>query len=655
MAEPAANPFEEKSLGKAQDIRLLKQLLPYIKPYRFILSITVLLMISVTFLELLIPYITKVAIDRYIIPQETGSRGSQTSIDRRMTVDMADPDIRDLVRARPEIFEVHENFARISYDDLKQLPQKDLSVIRRQDIHGVMVMAGYLLLVVGASFCLNFLLMVILEYAGQMIMHDLRMTLFTHIQGLSIRFFSQNPVGRLVTRVTNDTQNMQEMFNSVIIFVLKDLFLVVGIVVLLFYMDWRLAAAVHLIFPFVFYASYKFSGASRESYRTLRVKAAQMNSRFAETIGGIQVIQLFGKQRYNFSIFKKINHDNFEAGMQQITVFAIFMPFIEWMSSVALAIVIFYGGGSFMAQRISLGAIVAFISYLRLFFRPIRDIAEKYNITLNALSSSERIMQILNDRDMLPEPEEKVRLSVPEKLEELRFDEVTFSYSPDEIVLDRITFTLTAGETIAIVGPTGAGKTSIINLIARFYDPDSGNILINGINIKNFRSRDIRSKMALVAQDPFLFSGTIRNNIFNNERQISPEEMNRILEASFCKSFIEKLPDGLDTVLTEGGATLSSGQRQLISIARALATDPQLIIFDEATSYIDSDTESKIQTALLNLTQRRTAIIIAHRLSTARVADKIIVLHHGKIIEAGTHSQLMDKQGFYYHLYRTAP
>jgi ATP-binding cassette, subfamily B, multidrug efflux pump len=650
MTESAKNIFEEKALGKSQDSLLIRQLIPYIKPYWFILSITVTLMVAVTALELLVPYITKIAIDRYIIPQETGSHGDRSIHEQRLSVDLSDPEFNKLVKSWPELFELHGKSALIAYDDLKKLPKSALAELRKKDMSGVMVMAGYLLLVVAASFCLNFILVAILEYAGQMIMHDLRMALFIHIQNLSIRFFTQNPVGRLVTRVANDTQNMQEMFNSVIIFVLKDLFLVFGIIILLFYIDWRLALAVHLIFPFVLYAAYKFSGASRESYRTLRVKAAQMNSRFAETVGGIQVIQLFNQERNNYQLFSKINHENYEAGMQQITVFAMFMPFIELMSSVAVAVVIFYGGSGLLAGEITLGAIVAFISYLRLFFRPIRDIAEKYNITLNALSSSERIMQILSDRDMIPEPDSDIRLAVPGRVEELRFHEVTFSYVPNEIVLDRVSFILRAEKTIAIVGPTGAGKTSIINLITRFYDPDSGKISINGKDIKRFSTADVRSKMALVTQDPFLFSGAIKDNIFNNENHISPEKIDRILTASYCKSFIEALPEGIDTVLTEGGATLSSGQRQLISIARALAADPELIIFDEATSYIDSDTESKIQTALFNLTQNRTAIIIAHRLSTARVADNIIVLHHGKIIESGSHGELMDLKGFYYRL-----
>jgi len=646
------NIFEEKTLGKARDIRMLAQLYPYIKTYWMILGLAVALMVAVTALELVIPYITKVTIDRYIVPQDAAVKENHSNPDRHLSVDISDPEIRNIITAHPDIFQIHEKSADISFDDLSKLPQDELARLRKKDIYGVMIMTGYLLITVAASFCFNFLLVVLLEYAGQMIMHDLRLDLFNHIQRLSIHFFTRNPVGRLVTRVTNDTQNMQEMFNSVIIFVIKDLFLVVGITFLLFYIDWRLALAVHAIFPLVFYASYKFAGTSRESYRTLRIKAAQMNSKLAETIGGMKVIQLFGQERSNFDSFKVINHDNYRAGMQQITIFAIFMPFIELMSSAAIAIVIFYGGGSLIAQRISLGAMVAFISYLRLFFRPIRDIAEKYNITLNALSSVERISQILEETDVLPEPAQQEIPALPEKFEELSFDQVSFSYVPGEIVLDRISFTLAAGKTIAIVGPTGAGKTSIINLIIRFYDPDSGKIRINGTDIRDIPAGLLRSKIALVMQDPFLFSGTIRSNIFNHKTTMEAGEIERILEASYCKSFIDLLPNGIDMVLTEGGATLSSGQRQLISIARALATNPDLIIFDEATSYIDSETEGKIQNALFNLTRDRTAIIIAHRLSTARIADNILVLNHGKIIESGSHADLMEQKGFYFRLYQ---
>lgn len=647
---PGRNIFEETTLDKAQDIRLIQRLYPYVKPYWILLTITVLLMASTTMMELMIPYITKIAIDRYIVPQNSKIHADANHHDRSLAVDLSDPEVRKIVNSHSEIFKIHDQSAAIAFDDLNKLPRQDIFKLRKQDIHGVLVTAAYLLIVVLAGFCFNFALVVLLEYAGQMIMHDLRMTLFNHIQRLSVRFFTRNSVGRLVTRVTNDTQNMNEMFNSVIVFVLKDLFLVLGITGVLLYIDWRLAISVYAIFPLVFYASYKFAGSSRESYRTLRVKAAQMNSKFAETIGGINVIQLFGQQQSNFDSFQKINHENYQAGMQQITVFAIFMPFIEMMSSVAVAIVIYYGGGRLIAQQISLGTLVAFISYLRLFFRPIRDIAEKYNITLNALSSAERILLILDDRDMLSEPDGKDQVKISAKLEELRLDNVSFSYVPDEIILDKISFTLCAGQTLAIVGPTGAGKTSIVNLITRFYDPDSGKIMINGVDIRKMRSEALRCKMALVMQEPFLFSDTIGNNIFQNEKKLTPAEMDRILETSFCKPFIDLLPEGIDTMLNEAGSSLSSGQRQLISIARALAADPELIIFDEATSYIDSETEEKIQHAMANLMKNRTSIIIAHRLSTARVADNIIVIHHGKIIESGSHAELMEKRGFYYRL-----
>jgi ATP-binding cassette subfamily B protein len=293
-----------------------------------------------------------------------------------------------------------------------------------------------------------------------------------------------------------------------------------------------------------------------------------------------------------------------------------------------------------------------FISYIRMFFRPIRDIAEKYNITLNALSSAERIFLILEDTDRIPEPLETERMPLPDRLRSLAFDHVNFSYVPGEPVLKDVSFDLRAGDTLAIVGPTGAGKTSLINQIIRFYDPDSGAVMMNGADISRFSIHDVRSKTALVTQDPFIFSGTLRDNIFSGNGPVSAEKIKAVLDTSCCQTLIDRLPDGLDTKMTESGATLSSGERQLISIARALAHDPELIIFDEATSYVDSETEAAIQQALANLTRHYTTIIIAHRLSTARVATRIMVLHSGKILESGTHDSLMRERGFYYRLYQ---
>ena len=643
--------FSEKALGKSQDIRLLRRLYPFIRPYRLLLSAAVLLMICITAFELAIPYITKIAIDNYIVPGYR-EKGQQSEQDQRyLKVDLAAPDVHAIVAAFPEKFQVTGNSAKIRYEALSDLPPKTIARLRKPDMTGVGYAAIALLAIVFANFIFNLIQIILMEFAGQQVMHDLRMRLFAHIQTLSVRFFTHNPVGRLVTRVTNDIQNMHEMFTSVIIFVLKDVFLISGITIMLFSIDWQLSLVVYAIFPFVFYAAAKFAGAARGAFRTLRIKIAEINSQFSETIGGMAVIQLFRHESANFDAFKRLNHEYFAAGMQQITVFALFMPFIELMSSVVLAVVIFYGGGSLTADRITLGTLVVFISYLRMFFRPIRDIAEKYNITLNALSSAERIFLILEENDRLPEPGTADRLKIPQKITDITLDQVSFSYIPGEPVLKDISLTIHGGETIAVVGPTGAGKTSLINLITRFYDPDSGVIRINGTDIRKFSIADVRSKIALVLQDPFLFSATIRNNIFPFQPDISDEEIDPILDNANCRRFINRMPQGIDTELSEGGTSLSSGQRQLISIARALAQNPELIIFDEATSYIDSETEQEIQTALMNLMQNRTAIIIAHRLSTARIADRIIVVNHGRIIEAGPHDDLIKQHGFYHRLY----
>ncbi|MFP4667451.1 MAG: ABC transporter ATP-binding protein [Desulfobacterales bacterium] len=583
--------FAEKELGKTADTGLLRRIYPFVAPYKLLMLVALLLMAAATFLELAVPYVTKEAIDNYIVPEQGGP-----------------------------------------------------------DIEGLNLTAIVLLVIILLNLVIGFVHVLLMEYTAQNIMHDLRLALFSHIQRLSPSFFNRNPVGRLVTRVTNDIQNMHEMFTSVIIFVLKDLFLLAGITAVLFAIDWQLSLAVYAIFPFVFYSGFKFAGTARQAFRTLRIKAAEINTRFAETIGGVGIIQLFGQEKNNYENFRKINHENFLAGMKQITVFALFMPFIELMSSVGLAIVIFAGGSGILAGRISLGELVVFISYIRMFFRPIRDIAEKYNITQNALSSAERIFLILDEDDRLPEPPPESAEAVPERLREISAQNVWFGYTPEEPVLKGIDFSLPAGQTMAVVGPTGAGKTSLINLLVRFYDPDSGAILANGTDIRSFRSAQLRSKIALVSQEPFLFSGSIFHNIFGENGTPDPETVERVLKQSRTDTITERLPQGVYTKLSGQGASLSSGQRQLISIARALAADPEVIIFDEATSYIDSETEASIQEALATLMARRTAIVIAHRLSTARNANHILVMNHGRIIESGSHIRLMEKQGFYRHL-----
>jgi ATP-binding cassette subfamily B protein len=483
-------------------------------------------------------------------------------------------------------------------------------------------------------------------------MHDLRMNLFGHIQTLSIDFFTRNPVGRLVTRVTNDVQNMHELITSVIAFIFKDLFLLFGIAIVLVSLNWKLALLCFSVLPFVLYATSIFSRRAREIFRLLRIKIAEINTRFSETISGIKIVQLFRHEKQNYLEFEKLNHENYLAGMQQIRILGIFLPFIEVLAVFVLSMVILYGGSQILSGVLSLGAFVAFIQYMRMFFRPIRDLAEKYNILQNAMASAERLILILDSEDILPQ---SVRSSKHDstdlrQIEEISFQDVSFSYIAGEMVLKGITFNVGADETIAVVGPTGAGKTSLINLILRFYDPTAGRVLINGRNIKHYDSGAFRTKMALVMQEPFLFSETIRDNIFRGTNGLSEHQMENILKASNCKGITDKLPQGPDTVLSEGGLSISSGERQLISIARAFARNPEVILFDEATSYIDSQTETQIQDALEKLMKKRTAFIVAHRLSTVRHADRIIVLNRGRIIESGTHHELMKKAGFYYQL-----
>jgi ATP-binding cassette subfamily B protein len=646
--------FEETQLGKPYDLKLLKRLLPFVRAYRRLILYSIFLVLGITALDLALPYVTKVAIDRYIVPQELFTKTTDSQTDelrqRYLKADLNDPRQRAVIEKYSALFQLEDQTALISFDDLPKLEKSDLKILRQKDVAGLGKMALIFLAIVLFNFILNFSQKMIMEYCGHMIMHDLRMKLFRHVQNLAVEFFTRNPVGRLVTRLTNDVQNMHELFTSVISLVFKDIFLLIGISTIMLILNWKLALASFTVLPIVFYASAIFSVKARDVFRTLRIKLAEINTRFAETIEGIGVIQLFVQESKNDKKFRRLNHENYQAGMQQIHVLAIFMPIIELMGVVAIAVVIFYGGNRVLDQALSLGTLVAFISYIKMFFRPIRDLAEKYNILQNAMSSAERILLILDTQNTLPK--DRVRSDLPDlqPLQEVRLEDVSFSYIRDEKVLKNISLQIKAGDTVAVVGPTGAGKTSLVNLIPRLYDPTSGRILINNVDIREYDNAVFRHQMALVMQEPFLFSGTIRDNIFDHAHHLTEAKMQDIIEAANCRNLVERLPDGLDTVLSSGGTSLSSGERQLISIARAFARNPQLILFDEATSYIDSQTELWIQQALEKLMKDRTALVVAHRLSTVRHADRIIVMNRGRIVETGTHAELMARQGFYYQL-----
>jgi ATP-binding cassette subfamily B protein len=646
--------FEEAQLGKPYDVKLLKRLLPFIQPYKLLILWSIFLVIGITALDLALPYVTKVAIDRYIVPQTTDAAGAHARSDgtrsRYLKADLKNPRQRKVAQKYSALFRIEGQTALISFDELARLEKSDLKILRQKDFGGLAKMAAIFLAIVFFNFILNFTQKMIMEYSGLMIMHDLRMKLFIHIQHLAIDFFTRNPVGRLVTRVTNDVQNMHELFTSVISLVFKDCFLLVGIASVMLVLNWKLALVSFTVLPIVIFASAKFSVKARDVFRTLRIKIAEINTRFSETIEGIRVIQLLGQEAKNYQKFNQLNHENYLAGMRQIHVLAVFMPIIELLGVTAAALVIFYGGSRVLNDTLSLGTLVAFISYIRMFFRPIRDLAEKYNILQNAMSSAERILLILDTENTLAKTRLQISPPALGRIREIRLEDVSFSYIGDEKVLKNITLQINAGETIAVVGPTGAGKTSLVNLMPRFYDPTSGRILINDIDIRKLDSAVFRDKMALVMQEPFLFSGTIRQNVFEKAGHTTEEAVQEIIDAANCRTLIQRLPDGLETVLTGGGTSISSGERQLISIARAFARNPQLILFDEATSYIDSQTEQWIQQALEKLMKNRTAMIIAHRLSTVRHVDRIIVLNRGRIIETGSHAELMDQQGFYYRL-----
>lgn len=656
--------FEEDQLGKPYDLGLLRRLFPHVRPYRLFFLLSIVLVSAITVMDLALPYLTKVAIDRYIVQDMADEKTGGSQQRRFYVADLRAPRIARVVDQHPRLFEIEGPFAKILYEDLSKIDKSDLAVLRMRDHAGVARIALIFLGVVFCHFLLGFGNVLVMEYTGQFIMHDIRLRLFEHIQGLSVAFFTKNPVGRLVTRVTSDVQNLHDFFTSIITVLFKDIFLLLGITVVLLLMNWKLALICFLMLPFIFLTTTYFSRLARDVFRELRIKIAEINTRLQESIDGIRIIQLFVQEARNYKRFKELNRENYLVGMRQINVFAVFMPAIEVLSSVTTALVIWYGGMRVFGESLSLGVLVAFISYMRMFFRPIRDIAEKYNIMQSAMASSERIFLLLDNQERIPEPEIPSKMpdaTTPTKTfsdseiattDAVSFERVWFAYEGEDWILKDVSFTVRRGETVAIVGPTGAGKSTLIHLIERFYDPSRGSITVGGVDMRQVPKALLRARIALITQDVFLFADTIRDNITAGNPHLSHEGLQEIIAACNLDRLVKILPQGLDTTLTEGGRTLSSGERQLLAFARALARDPEILILDEATSSVDTQTEQLIQEATFRLMQKRTAIVVAHRLSTIRNADRIIVLHRGRIKEVGSHDELMDRQGLYYQLYQ---
>jgi ATP-binding cassette subfamily B protein len=644
----------EEQPDQAYGLGLWRDLAPFIRPYALLFFFSFLLVLAITACELAVPYVTKTAIDRYIVPQTTTEQSTGASSEARIYSVRLDSSLkRDVVSRHTDAFRVEGGLAHIDYSALSRLPEKDIRILRRGDLAGIARITLFFLGLITANFGISFLQRLVMEYTGQRVMYDIRVRLFRHIQGLSLSFLNRNPVGRLVTRVCNDVSNMHEFFTNFISFVLKDLIMLAGIAGVLLFINVELALVSFAVLPLVALASIYFGRKARDVFRSLRIRIAEINTRFGEMIDGIRVIQLFRREEANERAFRELNRQYYLDGMRQIRILAIFMPVIEVLSFIAIAAVISYGGGEVLAGTMSLGTLVAFISYIRMFFRPLRDLTEKYNLMQNALSSAERIMLILDSGERIEALPEKGKEPVdPGPLRRLDLEGIHFSYNSGNEVLQNVSLSLTAGEHIALVGPTGSGKTSVINLLLRFYDPEAGRILVNAADLRHMDLAAWRARIALVMQDPHLFAGTVRENILQGNPFLSEEELERIVDRANCRDLVRRLPHGLDSRISGGGESLSVGERQLVSIARALARDPELLVLDEATSAIDSETEQSIQQALSRLLRGRTAITIAHRLATARHADRILVLHKGRLAESGPHNELMRAQGIYARLTR---
>ena len=650
--------YEEETAGpRPYRLRILEDLLPFLRPYLAMLVVSSILVLLITGVELAMPYFTKVVVDRFIVPvrhSPTPARGS-VSAPARVVVDLGKPGIKSVVSRHSGLFRVKGERASIAYRDLRSLPPEQLELVRRDDLKALFQLVLLFLGFVMADFGLNFGQRYMMEYTAHRVMHDLRSRLYRHLQRLPMAVFNRNPVARLVTRVTNDVQNMHELLTSVLAMFFKDLVLLGGIAVLLLIINRSLALMALAVLPVVVLAAFGFSNRMRAVFRRLRIKVAEINTRFAETVAGIKVIQAYGRQDANREFFRDLNRSYFRLGMQQIHVLALFLPAIEMVGVTVTAMLVYFGGNKVIGGSLSLGELVAFLAYMKIFFRPIRDLADKYNIFQNAMASAERIVDLLNRQ---PENgQETPGASGPSVrpadgvFKSLEVENVHFGYNEGEPVLKGVSFSLRAGRTIALVGPTGAGKTTLVNLLLGFYRPRAGVIRLNGVPLENWDRERLRSLLAWVPQESLFFAGSLKDNIFDPRYEWSSRQMDRIIDMAGCRQLVESLPRGMDSVLSEGASNLSAGQRQLVAVARALARRPELIIMDEATAHIDSQTEMLIQKAMAGLTANSSCILVAHRLATARVADHIYVLNQGKVVEHGSHPSLMAANGLYAKLW----
>ncbi|HMF50569.1 MAG TPA: ABC transporter ATP-binding protein [Candidatus Saccharimonadales bacterium] len=577
---------EEEILGKAYDSRLMLRVLRYLRPYWKLLAVSFVFLMLQTGAQLLGPYITKIAIDRYIA---------------------------------------------------------------QKDIAGLDLMALAYLGVVLVGFIVVFIQTYTTEYTGQRAMHDLRMEIFSHLQKQDLAYFDRNPIGRLMTRTINDVETLNELFSTGVVGLLGDVSIVFGIAIMMFWLDWELALVCLTAFPIILYISRFYRSRARDVYRESRLILGRLNAGLQENIAGVATIQAFGQEEKMYRRFQDVNLSYRNVLLRSIRYNALFFPVIEVFSALTIGLLLWYGGRQILASTVSAGVVVAFIQYIQRMYQPIRDLAEKYNIMQAAMASSERIFALLDTTETIKNPPRPK--TVAKVAGDVEFKDVWLSYLPGTPVLKGISFHVRPGEKVALVGATGGGKTSIISALCRFYEIERGAILVDDVDIREWDKQELRRQLGLVLQDVFLFSGDIATNITLGDSRIGEAEMLAAARRAHIAPFIEKMPNRYHEEVQERGATLSQGQRQLLSFARALAFDPKVLILDEATSSVDTQTEMLIQEALDELLKNRTALIIAHRLSTIQHADRILVIHKGEIREDGSHAELLARGGLYARLY----
>lgn len=626
----AEDPHQEEALGKSYDGRLMRRLVRYVRPYRGQMALAVALIVLSSVLELVGPLATAVALDLFVQP---AGGGKVSGISRWIG-------------------------ERLAAADLHPDPLTGLAWCG-----GVYLAA--LLLTFGVLYWQSY----VMQLMGQRIMRDLRREVFGHLQRLQVSFFDRNPVGRLVTRATTDVDALNELFTAGLVSVFGDIVTLLGIVVVLFALNWRLALVTFSILPLLLLITLWFKARARDMYRQVRIWIARINAFLQEHISGMAVVQLFGREEAALGEFRTINKTHRDVNVKTIFYYAVYYPAVELTTSLGLALIIWYGGGRVLAGALSIGALVAFFQYAQRFYEPISDLSDKYNILQAAMASSERIFKLLDSPVEIATPErpyepaplpalpEVAAATVPAGPRgrivrgEIELDHVSFEYKPGEPVLRDVSFRIEPGQSVAVVGHTGAGKSTLASLLLRFYDPQAGSVRVDGVDVRQWDLATLRRSIAMVLQDVFLFAGNLADNVTLGDPAISRERLRWAAREARALDFIERLPQGFDTAVQERGAGLSVGQKQLVSFARALAFDPAILILDEATSSVDTETEQRIQEALDRLLVGRTSLVIAHRLSTVQRCDRILVMHKGVLREHGTHQELLARRGIYYRLY----